>query len=45
MRGKSGGGGLLGHPPKRWNVCAAVKLKMDDATKVIRETETIIADL
>ena len=45
MRSRSGGGNLLGHPPKRWNVCAAVKLKMDDATKVICETETIVADL
>jgi hypothetical protein len=45
MRGTCGGGSILGHAPKRWNVCAAVKLSMDDATRAIREVETITVDL
>ena len=31
----------LGHPPRRWNVCAAVNEAIDETANTIRDTETM----
>ena len=35
---------LLGHPPNRWKVCAAVKLKIDVVVTRSAETVTMVVE-